>query len=163
MAAPAAANERITRSLTDRDEVKTPLEVIATDAASAGLVLGGDRAHEPAVTDVGFGIGVTAAPLVHLANGPCGLASSPNLIGAAESLALRVTLPLATAWLAEQMTPSICDEESVVGFTVGLMAVSVIDASTIAKKPAKHSRIRDLRPDLTFLQGGVKVAIATKW
>lgn len=152
----------------DQDEVKTdryPLEVIATDAASLGLVLGGAQTHESTVTDIGFGIGITGAPLVHLANG--------NYFGAAESLALRVTLPLATAWVAEQITPHtlcICDDDSahirsshVLGFTVGLMAVSVIDASTIAKKPAKHSRIRDLRPDLTFANGGMRVAIATKW
>jgi hypothetical protein len=150
----------------NRDEPKSDRyaeQIIATDVAAIGLAVGGHEAGQEALRDVGMGIGVAGAPLIHLANG--------NYRGAAGSLALRITLPLAAAVLGDELAP---DDTAtgriktghVLGMAVGLMAVSVIDATTLAKKPAKtreRSIVRDARPDLVFKNGGVRFVVMTKF
>lgn len=147
-------------------------QTIAADAVALGLVLGGHSTEHGLARDTGIGLGIGGAPLVHLAHG--------NGRGAATSLALRVTLPLAAAWLGNKLAPHrvcftptdasqpVCEAErrmpsgTVVGLALGMAAVSVIDATTLAKKPTKRTG-REWRPDLSFKNGGMRVSVAFKF
>src|SRR5262245_14345681 len=68
----------------------------------------------------------------------------------------RVTLPLVPDWLGDQLAPQ--DDASNRARALTVFSRLMI---TTAKKPAKHS-FRWL-PDLTFKNGGVRIALATKW
>lgn len=125
-------------------------QVIAADATALGVTLGGESTDRTAVRDVGIGLSIGAAPLVHLANG--------NRVGAAKSLALHITLPLAASLAVDRMTES--KSTTVLAFAAGMAVATVIDASTLAKK-----KLTDLkwRPDLGFRDGGMQLKIRAKF
>lgn len=139
-------------------------QIIASDVTAIGLTVAGGQTQTDPLTGIGIGIGIAGAPLVHLING--------NYGGAAGSLALRITLPFASALLGEKLAPS--DEGQlktgqVLGFAAGLAVASVIDASTLAKKQDDHPRssetlaIRRWTPDVYFKPGGGVVVVRTKF
>lgn len=125
-------------------------QIIAADAAALGVTLGGDATDHTAVRDVGIGLSIGAAPLVHLANG--------NHMGAAKSLALHITLPLATSLAVDHLTEN--KSTTVLAFAAGMAVATAIDASALAKK-----KLTDLkwRPDLGFRDGGMQFKIRAKF
>jgi hypothetical protein len=158
LAAPAAADERYAE------------QIIAADMVALTLAVGGHETDHDATRGVGLGVGVSAAPLIHVAQG--------NYRGAVSSLGLRVALPLATAWLTNKITPDrvcftpmgshdFCGGEdrigsaTMVGLTVGLVAASVLDASLVAKKPARTGR--EWRPVVTFKNQSVGIDVAARF
>jgi hypothetical protein len=134
-------------------------QILASDVAAIGLAVAGDQADQRVMRDVGFGVGLAGAPFIHITNG--------NYRGAAGSLALRITLPFAAAYLGEKLAPSEdptqIKSSHVIGLAVGLMAVSLIDSTTLAKKKVRRPPERHWRPDLSFKNGGVRVLVATKF
>jgi hypothetical protein len=125
-------------------------QVVAADAAALGVTLGGSAIDSAGVRDVGLGLSIGAAPLVHLANG--------NRMGAAKSLALHITLPLATSLAVDQLTEN--KTTSMLAFAAGMAVATAIDASTLAKKKLLD---RKWRPDLGFKDGGMQLKILAKF
>jgi hypothetical protein len=142
-------------------------QVIAADVAALGLMFGGYERDADAVTVSGLGLGISGAPIVHLAHG--------NLRSAAKSLALRVTLPLATAWFGNKVHEGIsvcaigtsgsssgCKPSSragaLWGFAIGLIASTVIDGTKFASKIERSAPA--WTPDVTLANGGMRVGIA---
>lgn len=82
-----------------------------------------------------------------------------------DRFALRVTLPLAGAYLAHEDDESI-RHGPIIDLAVALMAVSIVDAKIATKKVVKRHRaslVSRVRPDLTFKQGGVRFAVMAKF
>lgn len=125
-------------------------QVIAADAAALGVTLGGEATGHAALRDVGLGLTISGAPLVHLANG--------NRYGAAKSLALHVTLPLATSLAVDQLTES--KSSTMLAFAAGMAVATAIDAMSLAKKKLSD---RKWRPDVGFKDGGVQLRVLAKF
>ncbi len=125
-------------------------QIIAADTAALGVTLGAEATDHDAIRNVGLGFWVGAAPLVHLAHG--------NRMGAAKSLALHITLPLATSLAVDQLTEN--KTTSMLAFAAGMAVATAIDASTLAKKKLLD---RKWRPDLGFKDGGMQIKIIAKF
>lgn len=125
-------------------------QVVAADVAALAVTLGGDSTGHDTIRDAGIGLSIGAAPLVHLANG--------NRWGAAKSLALHITLPLATSLAVDRMTEN--KTTTVLAFAAGVAVATAIDATTIAKK--KFRRL-EWRPDMAFIGGGVQLKVGRKF
>jgi hypothetical protein len=132
------------------DDESYAKEVIAVDAAALGVTLGGDAMDRTSVRDVGIAMSFGGAPLVHLANG--------NRVAAAESLALHITLPLASSLVVDRITES--KSTMMLAFAAGVVVATAIDASTLAKKKLID---RKWRPDLAFKDGGMRFLIVGKF
>ena len=171
LAAPAAADEPV-------ETERYGALIVLGDAMALTMTVAGDRAEHDVIRGVGFTASLSGAPLIHLAEG--------NTRGAVKSLALRLTLPIATAYLGKWMFPgrlcfeAVDEEESqslcgsgnahtdriqdhhVMGFVVGLAAASVIDATVFAKKSVRRSG-REWQPDVTFRDGGARATVRFSW
>jgi hypothetical protein len=125
-------------------------QVVAADAAALGVTLGGDATDHTSIRNVGLGLSVGAAPLVHLANG--------NRSGAAKSLALHITLPLATSLAVDHLTEN--KSSTMLAFAAGMAMATAIDAMSLAKKKISD---RKWRPDLGFKDGGMQIKILARF
>jgi hypothetical protein len=125
-------------------------QVIAADMAAASVTLGGEATGHTTIRDAGLGLSIGAAPLVHLANG--------NRWGAAKSLALHITLPLATTLVVDRVTEN--KTTTMLAFAAGMAVATAFDAATIAKK---KKRVTEWRPDLAFKSGGVQLRVGRKF
>lgn len=133
------------------DETESYAEqVIAADVAALGVTLGGEAAGASTIRDAGIGLSISAAPLVHLANG--------NRGGAAKSLALHITLPLAATIAVDRMTDN--KTTTMLAFAAGVAVATAFDAAAIAKK---QKRGLEWRPDLAFKGGGVQLRVGRKF
>src|SRR5258706_15790156 len=73
LGAPAAANDAATPAPSIEATSEAPfdrygLEVVASDVVAIGLTIAGQQTDHPVMRDIGLGIGVGSAPLIHLAN-----------------------------------------------------------------------------------------------
>lgn len=125
-------------------------QVVAADAAALGVTLGGEASGRHALRNAGLGLTIGAAPLVHLANG--------NRSGAAKSLALHITLPLATSLAVDHLTEN--KSGTMLAFAAGMAVATAIDAMSLAKKKISD---RKWRPDVGFKDGGVQLRVLAKF
>ena len=133
------------------DETESYAEqVIAADMAALGVALGGEASGHDTLRDAGIGLSLSAAPLVHLANG--------NRWGATKSLALHITLPLATTLAVDRITEN--KTTTMLAFAAGVAVATAFDAATLAKR--KVLRL-EWRPDVAFGGGGMQLRVGRKF
>lgn len=138
-------------STASADEIESYAEqVIAADVAALGVTLGGEAAGDSTIRNAGIGLSIGAAPLVHLANG--------NRWGAAKSLALHITLPLATTIAVDRVSDN--KTATMLAFAAGVAVATAFDAATIAKK---KMRGLEWRPDLAFKSGGIQLRVGRRF